>query len=147
MRLSVDKQKCTGCETCEIVCAVVHTGEFNPRRANIHVPFTHPLPSVPVICLQCPKPACIEACPENALELKEESGIIALHWTKCNGCGQCVDACRFHAIFLDAEAHRVRKCDVCDGIPRCIEFCQKGALSVKEVKQSGIDKQGGERKQ
>jgi Fe-S-cluster-containing dehydrogenase component len=46
-----------------------------------------------------------------------------------------VDACRFHAIFLDAEAHRVRKCDVCDGSPRCIEFCQKGALSVKEVEQ------------
>ena len=54
MRLSVDKQKCTGCETCEIVCAVVHTGEFNPRKANIRVPFTHPLPSVPVICRSAP---------------------------------------------------------------------------------------------
>jgi carbon-monoxide dehydrogenase iron sulfur subunit len=134
MRLSVDKKKCTACETCAIVCAVVHTGEFNSQKANIHVPFTHPLPSAPAICVQCPKPACVEVCLENALELKAESGIVALDSTKCNGCGLCVDACKFHAIFLDAEAHLVRKCDVCDGSPRCIEFCQKGALSIKDVK-------------
>jgi Fe-S-cluster-containing dehydrogenase component len=72
----------------------------------------------------------------NALELKEESGIVALDLTKCNGCGECVDACPFHAIFLDAEAHLARKCDVCNGSPRCIEFCQKGALSIKETKKA-----------
>lgn len=133
MRLSVDSKKCVGCEACVIACAAAHspTGEFNPLRANIRVPFTHPLPSAPVICLQCPKPACVEVCQENALLRKEELGIVLLDRQRCIGCGKCVEVCKFHAIFIDQIDKRARKCDVCGGKPQCKEFCQKEALSIK----------------
>lgn len=130
MRLVVDQEKCVGCKACEIVCSAVHLGAFNPKRANIKLPFGHPLPESPVICRQCKNAACIKSCPTEALWLNEK-GIVRYEPEKCTACLACVAACPFHAIFADQNSSGVRKCDVCNGAPCCLPFCQKGALSIR----------------
>jgi Fe-S-cluster-containing hydrogenase component 2 len=43
-------------------------------------------------------------------------------------CLKCVEACPLDAIFIDKSGNRVLKCDVCNGEPRCVEWCPTNAL-------------------
>ena len=67
--------RCTGCNRCTYVCAAVKEGMFTPSRARLKIN-NFPLEgySVPSICFQCPKPDCLEACPEEAI-YKNERGV------------------------------------------------------------------------
>ena len=35
--LIADGDKCTGCRVCELVCSMVRSGEYNPRKSCIRV--------------------------------------------------------------------------------------------------------------
>jgi Fe-S-cluster-containing dehydrogenase component len=82
--------RCTGCNRCTYACAAVKEGMFMPSKARVKIN-NFPLRgySVPSVCFQCPKPDCLEACPEEAI-FKNERGIVAINAPKCNGCGDCV---------------------------------------------------------
>ncbi|HHW02583.1 MAG TPA: 4Fe-4S dicluster domain-containing protein [Thermoanaerobacterales bacterium] len=128
MGLKIKRQLCVGCRACEIVCAARHYDEFNPKRARIRVPFTHPLPSPPKFCFQCKKPKCVEACSKGALVRDEVKDIIVYNKEKCYMCFKCVEACPFDGIFYDELNKEILKCDLCGGDPQCVKFCQKKAL-------------------
>lgn len=52
--LIVDADKCTGCQTCELVCSMVRSGEYNPEKSLIKVMRNAELDvSIPVISVQC----------------------------------------------------------------------------------------------
>ncbi len=44
------------------------------------------------------------------------------------GCRLCIVFCPFGGIELDAETGRMVKCDLCNGDPLCVKFCEPKAL-------------------
>jgi len=130
--LMVIPNRCTGCNRCVYACSAVKEGMFMPSKARIHVNnFSHQGYSVPNVCFQCPKAACIEACPTGAI-FKSERGVVVLDAKKCDGCGQCVDACPYGMIEQYASGIAY-KCDLCNGDPICAAECHYGALVFKET--------------
>ncbi|HYE81312.1 MAG TPA: 4Fe-4S dicluster domain-containing protein [Clostridia bacterium] len=127
-KLVQDSEKCTACHVCEMVCSFKRTGEFNMKRSALHLKEDTLLRSV-TVCQQCKNAPCIKACKEKALIRYED--YIKLDAEKCTGCGDCLAACPFKAIFKDTYSNLVTKCDLCEGNPLCVEYCQKSALSVK----------------
>jgi Fe-S-cluster-containing dehydrogenase component len=47
---------------------------------------------------------------------------------KCNGCAWCIEACDYGAIMLHPDRKVVFICDLCDGKPKCVEWCPEEAL-------------------
>jgi Fe-S-cluster-containing dehydrogenase component len=70
----------------------------------------------------------VAACPRDALEQSQETGTIMVDEEKCNGCGWCIEACDYGAIQLHPEKRVVFTCNLCDGKPKCVEWCPEEAL-------------------
>jgi Fe-S-cluster-containing dehydrogenase component len=49
---------------------------------------------------------------------------------KCTGCGECVGACPYAAPRVNSDEGVAKICDLCQGDPLCIKFCQPGALHL-----------------
>jgi len=86
-----------------------------------------------VTCRLCEDPACVAACPRDALTQSEETGAIIIDKDKCNGCGWCIEACDYGAMMLHPETKIIHVCDLCkekpDG-PQCIKWCPEEALTL-----------------
>ena len=135
--LQVQAEKCTGCNCCEMACYFEKAGAFNPTRSRIKVVhFEYFGISVPVLCIQCKKPKCVEVCPVGALD-KTGEGIIEMDPVKCTGCGLCVEACVIGAINFDEEKKQPLICDFCGGNPACVRWCPSGALTFRRVGADG----------
>jgi carbon-monoxide dehydrogenase iron sulfur subunit len=127
--LIVNHEKCTGCRLCEMVCSVKHTGANNPARSRIHViKWPREGFEVPMLCQQCVEAPCIAVCPTNALSREPLLGQVRINYDMCIGCKMCVTACPFGGMGVDISTHQVIKCDLCDGDPTCVQFCDTGAL-------------------
>jgi Fe-S-cluster-containing dehydrogenase component len=130
VRINVDLNKCTGCRTCEIICSFSRNRQINPRKARLEVVRVDKTGlDTPIICVQCDKPKCAEACPEGAIS-KDNLGIVKVNTRRCVGCGMCADACVMGAIRIDPDSKTPLICDLCDGKPKCIEWCCTNALSL-----------------
>jgi len=138
--------RCTGCNRCTYVCAAVKEGMFMPSKARLKIN-NFPLQgySVPSVCFQCPKPDCLEACPEGAI-FKNERGVVAVNVPKCNGCGDCVAACPYGMIEQYGSG-KAYKCDLCGGNPACVAECHYGALVFKEADKIERQQRGIQMKQ
>jgi carbon-monoxide dehydrogenase iron sulfur subunit len=142
----VHVERCVGCRSCELACAKAHAAVTDIVEAfRSGVPLVprvrvveadgHP---VPVQCRHCESPACVEACPVQALHRDEAGGPVRLDAEKCVGCMGCVIACPYGAVEYHEQLESVAKCDLCEGIvedgqePRCVAACPTGALSLGE---------------
>lgn len=126
--VSADPDKCVGCCVCEYVCSFEKEKVFNPLKSRIRTVRLHPLINLAVTCRLCEDAPCVAACPRDALEQSEETGVILVDEEKCNGCGWCIEACDYGAITLHPEKRVVVVCDLCDGEPKCVEWCPEEAL-------------------
>jgi len=156
--LLVDTKKCQGCVTCMLTCSLVHEGKENLSLARIQV-IQNPFASFPeditlAQCRQCVEPACLEACPEDALYVDGEHGNVRrIDQEKCIGCLSCIEACGYapsRSVWDHEEGH-AQKCDLCatapfwkqpggpDGKQACVTLCPVGALTMtKQIpKQKG----------
>jgi carbon-monoxide dehydrogenase iron sulfur subunit len=125
-KLFADRKVCTGCRACEMVCSFSHLKEeINPKKSRIRVKqdLLQGL-NEPIVCRQCPKPKCVEACPEKAIHQDPELKNPVIDATKCNLCLACQKACPFGAIFFDEEEKELLVCDLCQGDPLCVKFCR-----------------------
>ncbi len=119
---------CTGCGLCQLACSMVKEKQPNPAKARISVQrLVMDGLMLPRICLNCKKPACIEACRRKAITKDARTGWVTIDKEKCNNCGLCVSACPFSAIVQTPEKE-VLLCDVCGGSPKCVEMCPTGAI-------------------
>lgn len=131
--LRVNLQACTGCRACTILCALSHEGQLEVRRARIRV--AKNLPTLgrpvfrPVFCRMCKKAQCVAVCPTGALTQDDAKGLVHLAPEVCNGCGLCVEACPFQAIWVDDQMGKALKCDLCGGEPLCVHYCAPGAIT------------------
>jgi Fe-S-cluster-containing dehydrogenase component len=133
-QLRIFPEKCIGCKSCELACALVNEKEINPSKARITMIFfregTYPLPyNFPHTCKQCADAPCMESCPVGALiRTKDSMKRVVVDYELCTNCGICVRACPFGAMYFDRENKLPFKCELCDGEPACVSVCPSEAL-------------------
>lgn len=122
--------QCTGCRMCELVCSFTHYKIFNPSLSRIKVVTQESeLIDFPIICRQCQDPTCKEVCPTQAISRDNHLGVNRINNELCIGCGECVSACPFGAIYLPAGEKVPISCDLCGGDPQCVTYCPREVLN------------------
>ncbi len=128
--LFIDYEKCTGCRLCELVCAVKHDGISNPVRSRIKVmKWEAEGLYIPMSCQQCEEAPCMKVCPVKAITRDEEMGLVVVDYEICIGCRTCMTVCPFGAMNYNPIEKQVFKCDLCDGDPQCVRFCDVKAVT------------------
>jgi carbon-monoxide dehydrogenase iron sulfur subunit len=129
--VSVNPNKCTGCGICEYACTLEkEENNLNPLLSRIRVVRMKPLFNFALACRFCEDAKCVTACPEDALSQAEETGIIMVKEKQCKGCDWCIQACPHGGITIHPETGKAVTCDLCNGEPKCIEFCPEEALEL-----------------
>jgi len=103
---------------------------YNPTKSRIRAIRLGPLVNLAITCRHCEDPACVTACPKEALSQEEKTGVIMIDEEKCNGCSWCIEACPFGAMMLHPKKGVVSTCDNCKelGEPQCVKWCPEEAL-------------------
>ena len=143
----VQADKCLGCKSCEIACAVEHSDSKELFQA-IH---ESPVPcarvgvaqgegfAMPLQCRQCEDAPCVTICMTNALYRADQNSPVMIDHDLCIGCKYCVIVCPFGVIRIDEKARTVIKCDQCferlsrDESPACVAACPTSALQFKSI--------------
>jgi Fe-S-cluster-containing hydrogenase component 2 len=132
----VDQEKCTGCRLCELACSVNKEGAANPAHARIKVvKWETEGFYLPMVCQQCDEPICETVCPVNAVQKDSELGRVTVDQNLCIGCRSCVSACPMGGAGYDSESRTAYRCDLCNGDPTCVKFCQTKALKFVDADQ------------
>ena len=155
-----DAEKCIGCRTCEIACAVAHSairvntagateGVFMPRLFVMVTPEA----AAPVQCHHCEDAPCLGVCQMSAIA--RVNGRTVVDTSRCVGCKLCLMACPFGAIefvplppgtrpifpgasekpeeWAARRFHRANNCDLCVHRaegPACVATCPQKALEL-----------------
>ncbi|MGD0233411.1 MAG: 4Fe-4S dicluster domain-containing protein [Syntrophorhabdales bacterium] len=139
--LVVNQERCTGCRLCESVCAVKHDGVINPMRARIKIEkWEHEGLYVPMICQHCQDAPCMNVCPVKAISRDEALARVMVDYDTCIGCRSCVAVCPFGAMNFNTIDKKVIKCDLCDGEPQCVRFCDIKAVDYVDAAKVSISK-------
>lgn len=109
----IDLDKCNGCGTCTLACAVENNLPPAQHDANKRngitwltvstVNSTAAFPKtetafIPMFCQQCGnEPPCMTVCPQNAVDVDPSTGIVGQIPQRCLGCRYCMTACPYHA--------------------------------------------------
>ena len=129
--LSADSKVCAGCRTCEIICSLSHEGSIDIEKSRIIISSNSFKGSfTPRFCHQCSDFPCFYACPESAIRIDPDLGIVLIDEKKCVGCRECEKACPFKIIRYDEQKEKVFKCDFCNGDPECVRWCPVNALGI-----------------
>jgi molybdopterin-containing oxidoreductase family iron-sulfur binding subunit len=113
----IDVDRCTGCGSCATACAVENNvppaasnatdrtgltwmrvyraesgGNFPDNRAAFF----------PVSCQHCENHTpCVSVCPQNAVDVSPETGVVSQVPARCLGCRYCMTACAYHARYFN----------------------------------------------
>lgn len=109
--MTIDLDKCTGCQACTIACKVennVPHGSPEEQRKQREIYWNKIIavtqgkyPNVqtlliPMPCMHCDRPPCVTVCPVRAT-YRREDGIVMQDFRKCIGCKYCMVACPYEA--------------------------------------------------
>jgi electron transport protein HydN len=149
-----DANKCIGCRTCEIACAISHQdesvgtlndpGSFTPRLQLVK----NAQVTTPVMCRQCDDAPCARVCPNNAII--NDDDYVKVIQSRCIGCKTCALACPYGAMEVvtkmveestgcaalfqrKVSKSQAIKCDLCshrEQGPACVQVCPTGAISM-----------------
>ncbi len=81
------------------------------------------------ICNHCTYPACVAACPRQAIYKRPEDGIVLVDQARCRGYQECVAACPYKKVMYNNETRVSEKCIACfpkieQGYqPQCVTTC------------------------
>jgi DMSO reductase family type II enzyme iron-sulfur subunit len=88
------------------------------------------------MCNHCAKPACLEACPNEAIYKREQDGLVVIHQEKCKGAQACIQSCPYAKPYFNAQVNKANKCIGCfprieKGVaPACVAQCAGRAMHV-----------------
>ncbi len=104
------------------------------------------------VCNHCSYPACLAACPRQAIYKRKEDGIVLIDQERCRGYRKCVEACPYKKAMYRPTTRTSEKCIACypriegkdphltpDGVPietRCMSAC------VGKIRLQGLVKVG-----
>ena len=164
----IDLSRCVGCQACAVACAVHHGLPHGVRWSKVKEKTSGHFPSpklefLPLLCMQCANPSCLEVCPTGATYI-DAGGIVRVNYDRCMGCGYCILACpygaRVHVDSLSSNhpnnpltefekiafaGHKkgvVEKCDFCiDKVtngeePACVATCPTKARIFGNINDS-----------
>ncbi len=139
--LVMDYQKCVGCLTCVQACSVKQAGVINCLLSRVQVvKLQMGIANIPLTCAQCVSAPCAELCPIKAIHRDELLGRLIINYEACIGCRMCMTVCPFACMSFNSEERRVFKCELCDGDPTCVKFCQHDALQYVEASEQETTK-------
>jgi Fe-S-cluster-containing dehydrogenase component len=97
----IDLKRCYGCYSCMMACKTKnHTppGVFWARvLKGEEGTFPNTVrQALPVLCMHCDNPSCVEVCPTGATFMQED-GIVVVNKDTCMGCKSCLMACPYGA--------------------------------------------------
>jgi ethylbenzene hydroxylase subunit beta/complex iron-sulfur molybdoenzyme family reductase subunit beta len=87
---------------------------------------------MPRLCNQCGNPACAEACPYDAIQKREEDGVVlVVDEAKCETCPEpkCMQGCPYKEIYVNPVRKVAQKCNGCvarmdrEVAPACVRQC------------------------
>ncbi|MBI2830769.1 MAG: 4Fe-4S dicluster domain-containing protein [Chloroflexi bacterium] len=146
-----DQTRCTGCYTCTVACKDWHDVPAGPAswmRVTAIEKGKYPNPFLAYLaspCFHCAEPACVPACPVNAITKRKEDGIVVVDREKCLGkdeCQLCLEACSYKVPQFGAEENaKMQKCDFCldrwaEGKqPICVAGCPMRALDAGPIEE------------
>jgi len=137
--LMIDHEKCTGCRQCELVCSVFNDGVSNPSRSRINiVKWEAEGLYIPMVCQQCEDAPCMVVCPVKAIHRDQNLDYVKIDYNACIGCRLCVAVCPFGAMNFNAQDKKVFKCDLCEGEPNCVRFCEVKAIDYVDADRLSI---------
>lgn len=68
---------------------------------------------LPRVCNHCSHPACLEACPRQAIEKRTEDGVVIVNEDRCRGYRHCMEACPYKKIYFNHLTKVSQKCIFC----------------------------------
>ena len=125
MQLKAYHEKCSGCGTCRLACAIENFRAVNPSRSLLRIEGCFPEPGYYRIhlCDQCG--VCADNCPEDAIGLQD--GIFIVDPDACTGCLTCVEVCPRDVMFEQKHSEVPVKCVLCG---ECARTCPRKAIIV-----------------
>ena len=137
----VDHERCTGCRLCEMVCSVKKEGVSDPTRARIHIiKWEMEGFYLPMFCQHCDEPLCAAVCPVNAVQRDDSLGRVIVDHDLCIGCRACISTCPLGGVGYDDKERRIIRCDLCDGDPSCVKYCETSTIQFIESNLVQIQK-------
>ncbi|MBI2855017.1 MAG: 4Fe-4S dicluster domain-containing protein [Chloroflexi bacterium] len=144
-----DQTRCTACFTCIVACKDWHDVPAGPAswlRLKTMEKGQYPdlfVANLAVPCYHCAEPACVSACPVNAISKRPEDGVVVVDSDLCLGkdkCDTCRQVCPYGSPQFGAEENaKMQKCDLCldrwseNKKPICIDACPMRALDAGPI--------------
>lgn len=109
--LLIDLDLCDGCGACAIGCAIENNVAVPPASSGeskgiVPLRVEHVVHDctgeidevwIPIMCQHCQHHTpCVAVCPQTAVDLDPESGIVSQIPDRCLGCRYCMAACPYH---------------------------------------------------
>ncbi len=104
----IDLKRCIGCYGCQIACKAEHGTRPGTTYARVVKREWGTFPnvkrlSIPVLCMHCAEPPCVEVCPTGASQKRESDGIVFIEQSECVGCRACMMGCPYGARYFQDE--------------------------------------------
>lgn len=147
--LIFDLERCIGCRACTVACKMengieqdswIRVEMANGQKldtASGKFPEVN-LTYLPIACMHCQKPPCVDACPVGAI-FKRNDGVVILDSTQCTGCEACLSACPYGVILWNEKDGVASKCHLCahridQGLqPFCAQCCEGQAIHFGDL--------------
>lgn len=126
----IDVDLCLGCQSCMFACSRRY-GDAGLANSAILVKSVGGVERgfTVIVCRACENPPCARVCPVDALNARENGGVI-LDASKCIGCGFCVEACPYRTIFWNEEQNKPVICVYCG---YCADYCPYDVIALEDI--------------
>jgi tetrathionate reductase subunit B len=152
--LLIDTSKCAdGCTACVRACheenGVRSLGRPETdaqwiRKVNLTERATGHQHSLPVMCLHCENPPCVDVCPTHASFIRPD-GIVLVDKHACIGCRYCMMACPYkarsfiHEKLTDQKPHAPRGKGTVESCTLCVHRIDRGERTTACVEACNRD--------
>jgi len=144
----IDQERCIGCEACSVACRLENSADMFWIRVETQGGLEKDTPGgvfpnltlnfLPKLCNHCLNPPCVDVCPVDALQ-KRDDGPVLLDQGTCTLCKACASACPYEVIYFNEKKDLVEKCNLCvhridKGLePFCVICCEGQALHYGDL--------------